>query len=213
MAGVQQLIDFFWDPFYLNIFSVTVIVFLGMWVLWVTYHQLSKRNLFKLQKKPDEEVTAWKKFLHYLKYIFLLPFLIFFWFLLFVLCLLLLTETRQVEYLMFLGIVLVSSIRIAAYVHQSMAEDLAKTLPLMLLVGLLLNPDLINISITTQDFSTLQEQIPKFAKYLLFIILLEFVMKVIYLVKHRKRISASAKERPREKSGQESRILQLFDEE
>jgi hypothetical protein len=175
---LTSFVDFFIDPQYLRILYVTVIVFAGMSILWFSYKQLSKRDLFTLTKKKYHEISFWSRFAYWLKYILLFPLWTFFWFVLFVLCLKVLSYKADVNEIMFLGIVLVSSIRISAYFSQNMAEDLAKMLPLTLLAAFLLNPSFITINIKFEDIYTFKDSFLAFAKYLLFIIVLEFLLRI-----------------------------------
>lgn len=175
---IGAFIDFFLDPIYLNIIMVTLLVFLGMWLLWKTYMHLSKRNLFEIHRPKEGSANFYNKAAYWMKYIFVFPLLTFFWFILFVLCLRILTYKTEVQDIMFLGIVLISSIRIAAYFNEKMAEDLAKMLPLALLAAILLNPSFISINIELSDFYIFKDEFVHFAKYLLFIVFLELVLKL-----------------------------------
>jgi hypothetical protein len=176
---LQQALDFVLDPIYLRIVIVTLLVFIGMWLLWKTYMHLSKKNLFELHRPKDKDATFWNKAAYWLKYLLVLPLLIFFWFVIFVVCLRVLTLKTDPADIMFLGIVLISSIRIAAYFNERMAEDLAKMLPLTLLAAIILSPSFISTNIRIEDLYVFKTEFMRFAKYLLFIIVLEFVLKVV----------------------------------
>jgi hypothetical protein len=175
---LTSLADFFFDPQYLEIIKVTAIVFVGMAILWYSYKELSKRDIFTLTKKKYHEISFWSRFAYWLKYLFLFPLWTFFWFVLFVLCLKVLSYKTDLNQIMFLGIVLVSSIRISAYFSESMAEDLAKMLPLTLLAAVVLNPSFITINIKLEDIYIFKDGFMSFAKYLLFIVVLEFLLRM-----------------------------------
>jgi hypothetical protein len=175
---LTTLADFFLDWQYLNIMKVTAIVFAGMAILWFSYKHLSKRDLFTISKKKNHEISFWSRFSYWLKYIFIFPLWIFFWFAMFVLCLKILSYKSDFNGIMFLGIVIVSSIRVSAYFSEQMAEDLAKMLPLTLLAALILNPSFITINIKAEDFYIFRDGFMSFAKYLLFIIVLEFMLRM-----------------------------------
>ncbi len=77
---------------------------------------------------------------------------------------------------------MISAIRIASYVHQKMAEDMAKLLPLTLLGGLLLNPSFITLNAQVSDLFVFQSQMIPFGKYFLFIIVLELLLKLGHVI-------------------------------
>jgi len=168
--------SFFFDPLYLRILVVTLILFVAMFVMYFAYMQLSKRDLFHMKKPEGKNASRSDYVLYGLKYAFLFPFLTYFWFLLFVLCMHALTAAEP-RTIMFLCIVLVSAIRIAAYVHEHMAEDLAKMVPLALLAAILIDPSLSAVKLDPSGLLILRDQFRGFAKYLLFIIVLEFLLR------------------------------------
>lgn len=189
--SMQDILNFFLDPIYWKIIYVTLLVFGAMFVLWWAYMKLSKKNLFTLEKPKDHKINFWSRLFYYFKYIFIFPLLTFFWFLLFVVCLKVLTYKTEIADIMFLGIVIVSAVRIAAYVDEKMAEDLAKMLPLTLLAAVILTPSFISINIKIEDFYIFKDNFLGFAKYLLFTIVLEGVLKIInWAVNHKKKTAA-----------------------
>lgn len=178
--NLADLKDFFMDPIYLRIIYLTLALFFAGWIIWYMYIKLSQRNIFHIRDPRDnkKEITKWDRFVYFLKYVFIFPLFTFLWFVLFVACLRLLSNQQDIQTTMILGIVLISAIRIAAYVHQKFAEDMAKLLPLTLLGGIILTPSFITLNANLSDLSIFQSQIISFAKYFLFIIILELVLKV-----------------------------------
>jgi hypothetical protein len=172
--------DFFMDPIYLRIIYLTLALFFVGWIIWYMYIKLSQRNIFHIRhpKDTNEEITKWDWFVYSLKYVFIFPLFTFLWFVLFVACLRVMSDKQDIQGIMILGIVLISAIRLAAYVHQKFAEDMAKLLPLTLLGGIILNPSFITFNAQLSDLSIFQYQLLSFAKYFLFIIVLELVLKL-----------------------------------
>jgi hypothetical protein len=76
-----------------------------------------------------------------------------------------------------MAIVLISTIRVGAYVHHSLAEDLAKLIPLSLLGALLLHPSFTSFGITLDQSVAFVLLIPEFLKYLIFTITLEVLLR------------------------------------
>ncbi|MEK6984754.1 MAG: hypothetical protein AABX33_09350 [Nanoarchaeota archaeon] len=70
---------------------------------------------------------------------------------------------------MFFGIIIVSVTRIAAYVSPKLAEDMAKLLPWALIIVFLTDPTSITIESIQTSFNSFVQEIPKVAKYLIFI--------------------------------------------
>ncbi len=170
--------DFLTDPIYWKILYLTLIVFFAGWFIWYMYIKLSQKDLFKLNHISYEEAeSTWEYVAYVLKYIFLFPVFVFLWFVLFVACLALLSHSKDLTNIMIIGVVLVSVIRISAYASQRMAEDIAKLLPLTVLAGLILNPSFITLNLNFSVLNELIPQIPSFLKYLLFIVVLELLLK------------------------------------
>ena len=83
-----------------------------------------------------------------------------------------------VEEIMFFGIVIVSVTRIAAYVNPLLAEDMAKLLPWALIIIFLIDPQSITIESAQISFNSFVQEIPKVAKYLLFIAFVEWSLRM-----------------------------------
>jgi hypothetical protein len=193
--NLADLKDFFMDPIYLRIIYLTLALFFAGWVIWYMYIKLSQRNIFHIRDPRDnkKEITKLDRFVYFLKYVFIFPLFTFLWFVLFVACLRLLSNRQDIQTTMVLGIVLISAIRIAAYVHQKFAEDMAKLLPLTLLGGIILTPSFITLNAQLSDLSIFRSQVLSFAKYFIFIIVLELVLKLGHSI--HKSISAKRESR------------------
>lgn len=177
--------DFILDKQYLNLLASTIILFLASLLAWYIYYkQLARRDLFEIPKLnlKLKFVSVIDRIIYFLKYLFIFPIYSFIWFLIFSFLLFLLSKSRPVEDILFLGIIVVAATRIGAYVSEKLAEDMAKLLPLTLIAIFLLNPESITIKTITSSFPILMQQIPRVAKYLLFIIVLEWLLRTGYWV-------------------------------
>ncbi len=175
----QGISSFFLDPLYGRILYLTLMLFLAGWVIWYMYISLSKRDLFRLSsQKGKDQPNFLDKAIYAFKYGVCFPVFTFRRYVLFVACLPMLSGKQNLEEIMLLGVVIVSAVRIAAYVSQKMAEDVAKLLPLTLLAGIILTPSFITLDTNLQQLNIFIDTLPAFGKYLLFIIVLEFVLKV-----------------------------------
>ncbi|HLD42089.1 MAG TPA: hypothetical protein VJB06_03560 [archaeon] len=88
------------------------------------------------------------------------------------------TKSRPIEDILFLGIIVVAATRIGAYVSEKLAEDMAKVLPWTLIVIFLIDPKAVTLDTFTSSTPILLSQLPKVAKYFLFIIFLEWILRI-----------------------------------
>jgi hypothetical protein len=168
----------FFDQQFLSILIATILLFLLVFLIWTVYRTLSKRDIFRFNMRLEHAKT--KDFLvHAAKYFILFPLYIFLGFLIFAFSLFLLIKPtlEQETLILFMAIVLVSTIRIAAYVHEHLAEDLAKAIPLTVLVVLLTSANISSLGIPFEEMAHFITQIPGFLKYLIFTIMLEAVLR------------------------------------
>jgi|GEM_PF-2952773 len=175
------LADFF-DDYFLRIAIGVGILFLVMFVLWWLYRRLSKKDQFTLFRHVGGVAYAskWDHVSYVLKYFFVFPLYTFCGFVVFALCLFFLSNPTTPEAqtnILFISIVVVSTIRISAYVHESLAEDLAKLVPLSVLGVVVAHPSLNSFGITEEQFTAFIMLIPQFSKYILFTIMLEAVLR------------------------------------
>lgn len=174
------LADFF-DQQFVNLLLATALFFLVMFITWWIYRKLSTRNIFLLfsGSKKRTDPSGWDFTLYAMKYFLLFPLLTFIGFLIFAFSLFLLVKpvTPGLQNnILFIAIIMVSTIRVSAYVHESLAEDLAKLVPLSLFAVALTSPSEIT-SITGEQMLSFVMLIPSVLKYLLFIVILEFLLR------------------------------------
>ncbi|MBI2659846.1 hypothetical protein HYX07_01665 [Candidatus Woesearchaeota archaeon] len=178
---VATIKDFIMDKQFLNLFISTLVLFLASLLAWYIYYkQLARRDLFDIPKLDLKLkfINVIDKAIYFLKYLFVFPVYSFVWFLIFSFLLFLLSKSRPIEDILFLGIIVVAATRIGAYVSEKLAEDMAKLLPLTLIAIFLMSPDSINIKTISSSLPIMLEQIPKTAKYLLFIVVLEWILRI-----------------------------------
>ncbi|MBI2558293.1 hypothetical protein HYW20_03140 [Candidatus Woesearchaeota archaeon] len=178
---IQLLEDFFIDRQFLVLLSSTIVLFLAIFIMWYFYHkQLSKKNLFEIPKIDSDSkfVNFINRFVYFTKYIIIFPLYSFIWFLIFSFLLVLIAKSRATSEIMFFGIVIVSVTRIAAYVSSKLAEDMAKLLPWALIIVFLTDPQSITIESAQTSFYNFVQEIPKVAKYLLFIAFVEWFLRI-----------------------------------
>ena len=173
--------DFILDRQFLNLLISTFILFLASLLAWYIYYkQLARRDLFDMPKLnlKMKFVSIVDRMVYILKYLFIFPVYSFMWFLLFSFLLFALSKSRPIEDILFLGIIVVAATRIGAYVSEKLAEDMAKLLPLTLIAIFLMDPKAVTLETIKSSVPVLLEQIPRVAKYLLFIIAVEWLLRI-----------------------------------
>ena len=163
----------------------TIVLFLASLLAWYIYSkQLAKRDLFELPQIMENKSFGnfLKKMVYFLKYLIVFPIYSFLWFWIFSFLLFLLSKSRTLEEIFYFGIVVVAATRIGAYVSEKLAEDMAKLLPWSLILIFLIDPSAITIKSILSSFDTFYQQIPKVAKYLAFIVAVEWVLRISYWI-------------------------------
>ena len=173
--------DFVLDKQFLNLFISTIVLFFASLLAWYIYYkQLARRDLFEIPKLnlKSKFANVLDRIIYFLKYLFIFPIYSFIWFLIFSFLLFTLSKSRPIEDILFLGIIIVAATRIGAYVSEKLAEDMAKLLPLTLIAIFLIDPKAVTIKTITSSLPVLLQQIPIVAKYLLFIIAVEWLLRI-----------------------------------
>jgi len=173
--------DFVLDKQYLNLLISTIALFFVSFLAWFVYYkQLARRDLFEIPKLHPKSkfANALNKVIYFLKYLLVFPVYSFIWFLVFSFLLFILSKSRPIEDILFLGIIVIAATRVSAYISEKLAEDMAKVLPWTLIVIFLIDPKAVTIDTIISSFPLLLQQIPSVAKYLLFIIVLELLLRL-----------------------------------
>jgi len=175
--SVQQFILFF---------GIALFIVVSALLIYLFYQSISKKNLFglNLNKYNRSKHPLMTKLLagvfYILEYLLLLPFVIFLWFIAFTFFLILLAgEAVEVNTLLLVAATTIAAIRMISYHNEDLARDVAKLIPLTLLATSLLNPNFFSI---TRIFGQIKEIPSLFGSvlvFLFFIIILEFVMRVL----------------------------------
>ncbi|MFC1801468.1 hypothetical protein ACFLZB_03310 [Nanoarchaeota archaeon] len=147
------------------------------------YRFLGRRDIFELKLKEKYGVGKFLGVIWYIvEHLVLFPLFVFIWFMVVSGLLMLLSKNQTVGGILLIAMALVAAVRITAYYHEDLSKDLAKMLPFALL-GIFL----IDISFFSWSTSLdLIKQVPSFwnivVYYLVFIIVLEFVLRIISLM-------------------------------
>ncbi len=171
------------------IFFTIVIIIYAVFIFYF-YKYLARKNLFKLnlgQYNKTDSIFAAKllAFIFYiLEYIVILPVLTLFWFTIFSILLLLLAKSFNVGTILLISAAFIAAVRVSSYINQDLSQDLAKMIPFTLLALALTQPEFFNASLLFTRFSEIPGLLANVPSYLLFIIIVEFVMRTGDLIGH-----------------------------
>lgn len=171
---------------FINLFMIVSLIFIYAVFIWKFHRFISTKNIVGLdlnQYNKSQHPLGTKLIagvFFFIEYIIILPFLIFFWFAIFSIFLILLTENLSIDNLLVIAAVIIASIRMTSYIPnygENLARDLAKLLPFTLLAISLLNPGFFNFERILSQLSQLTEFFGQMMNYLLFIIILEMILR------------------------------------
>ena len=151
------------------------------------YRFIAKRDIFSLnlQKYSQSLLGTIKNIVdvifYMVDYLLVFPLFTFFWFLILTLVLSTLSKS-DVSSLLLIAIALVSSIRITAYYNEDLSKDLAKMLPFALLGVFLLDIGYFSLEASIATIKGFPAMWKTMIYYLGFIILLEFVLRILHVL-------------------------------
>jgi hypothetical protein len=154
------------------------------------YRFFSKRNMFELNLTQYNTARhpflskVYHAILYLAEYIFLFPIVTFAWFLLIAVSIGIVTDNSSPDAVFFIAVALAGAIRLSAYYSEQLAQELAKTLPLALL-GLFIvqQSDITTFASSLDIVRALPEYALTLAYYFVFVVLLEFVLRLTHAVR------------------------------
>lgn len=148
------------------------------------YRFIARRDVFRISEGGKTSFLA--RVGYALEYVFLFPLVAFFWFFVIATLLSMLSTVIEINNIFMLSMAILATIRVTAYYDEDLSKDIAKLIPFALLAILLI--DITDIS-TAAPFEVLA-QFPAVLKnlfyYFIFIVVLEFFLRVIFHRKHKK---------------------------
>ena len=149
------------------------------------YRFLARKNIFELEldKYNTLRFAFFRKTLraiiHFFKYVLFLPILVFFWFGGLTVLLVFLAKEQPIENILMLSITVVSSVRVTAYYTEELSRDLAKLLPFALLGVFIVDMSYFSFWNSINVLLKLPSLWETLVYYLVFLIILELVLKLI----------------------------------
>tara|TARA_Y100000310_G_scaffold345496_1_gene465643 strand:+ start:117 stop:758 length:642 start_codon:yes stop_codon:yes gene_type:complete len=169
------------------LFFTAVIVIYAIFVFYF-YRYLAKKNIIglNLSQYTESEYSTTLKILatlfYIIEYLIILPILTFFWFAVLAILILILAEGVGASTILVISAALVASVRITSYVSEKLSQDLAKMLPFTLLAIAIIKPNFFDVSALISRFSEIPSLFSNIAYYLMFIIILELIMRFADLI-------------------------------
>ena len=166
------------------LFIVLLVVIYAIFI-WKFYQSISTKNLIELNLNQYNKAAhpLFAKILavifYVIEYIIIFPILIFIWFSIFTLFLILLTENLPIESLLLISATVIAAIRLTSYYKKKLSEDLAKLIPFTLLAISLVNPKFFSIERIFNQFRELSLIFSDIIIYLVFIIVLEGILRLV----------------------------------
>jgi glucan phosphoethanolaminetransferase (alkaline phosphatase superfamily) len=149
------------------------------------YRFLARVEIFHLDINEYDMHPKLKKTLHILEYVILFPVVVFFWFLIMSVLLTMVSSSQTISEILFLSVAFVSSVRAVSYYSENLSRELAKLVPFTIMAIFLIEGA---SELALNNTVSLLEEIPgqwvTLVYYLLFVIVLEFVMRMLT---HKKR--------------------------
>ncbi len=169
---------------FITLFLWSLLLFGYGWVIWIFYRSVSKKNILglDLNKYNKSEHPFFTKvlagILYLIEYILILPVLIFVWFGVFTLMLIVLAEGIEVSTILIIAIIIIATIRMAAYYKEDLSRDIAKILPFTLLGVMITRPTFFtNFQTIIQNLTKIPLFLGEIGVYLGFIVTLEVILR------------------------------------
>jgi len=168
---------------FFNFLILVLLVVVYSVFIWKFYKFISKKNILGLdlnkynKSKHPFFTKLFAGIFYFIEYIIVLPFLIFFWFAVFTLFLMFLTQELEIHTLLIISATIVAAIRMTSYYKEDLSKDIAKLLPFTLLAISILTPNFFNVERIFTHFNELPNFFGNIAYYLLFIIILEIILR------------------------------------
>ena len=173
----------------LNLLSDVGVYVVGMTVYAVFvfnfYRFLASKNMFQIDLSRYEQSRfrfvrrVLQVFFYAFKYIILFPFFAFFWFAALTLILTFLAKDRAFSETLLVALATVSAIRMTAYYNEDLSRDLAKILPFAVLAVFLIDASFFSVDESLDVLHEVEEYTENIVYYLLFLVLLEFVLRIL----------------------------------
>jgi hypothetical protein len=183
----------------LGLFVIEIVVY-SIFV-FKFYRFLACRDIIKVDYSRYRNVGLrfFRRLLYLLQNILFFPIIIFFWFAVLAIFLGFLGKNQSTENILLVSIALVSAVRVTSYYSEDLSKDLAKMMPFALLGIYLVDQSYFEVEVSLKLLTGIPEYWRLLVYYLLFIIALEFILRIacsfVSLLKGKKEGPATPKPR------------------
>jgi len=198
---MQKVINFyneflsFFPPYvgeFMNFLILVLLIVIYSLLVWKLYRFISRKDPLELelsQYNHSENPVMAKligMIIYFFEYLIIIPFIVFLAFSVFTIFLIILTTNQNIGHILIVSAVVIGAIRMTSYYKQNLSQEIAKFLPMTLLAVAVLNPASFSEAQYLEQILTTFSQIPSVIKqigsYLLFIIILEAVLRIFNLM-------------------------------
>ncbi|MBT3408827.1 hypothetical protein HN415_09185 [Candidatus Woesearchaeota archaeon] len=149
------------------------------------YKFLARRDIIQLKKKYYEVYEGFfhkvaRSIFYFVENLVLIPLLVFFWFAVLSALLMFLSRNPDTNMILLTSASIVAAVRITAYYNENLSQDLAKMIPFALLGVFLVDISFFSVGETIETAKQLPSLALQLIYYLLFVTLLEFVMRITH---------------------------------
>jgi hypothetical protein len=196
-----------WGPLALR--AVVIVAYLIF--IFEFYRFVARRDIFELRfrryargvigRSVESVGNAVRFLLYVVEYLVVYPILTIVWYVFYLLLVVLLAPGIDVRLLLVTSMAVVTAIRVTSYYSQNLSQDLAKMLPLAILGALIVEESpALPSEVPVDVVLAVAAQWETIATYLLFLVLLEFVLRIGQVVATR-RLQTGRLGAPREGDG------------
>ncbi len=177
----------FWAQNFINLFFISIVIVIYAIFIWNFYRWVAKKDILKLNLKKYNKTQHpfFIKFLaglfYFIEYLVILPLVVFVWFFMFTFFLMLLTDI-PLQTLLVISATIIVAIRMTAYYREDLSKDLAKLLPFTLLGVSITQTGTFSFTKIISQIFTIPEFFNHIIVYLLFIMIIEFILRAIEFI-------------------------------
>jgi hypothetical protein len=187
IGNYNQMLNFIPERFRLAITLILYISLLGLYSIFVFkfYRLIAKRNILEINLRKAENsdrpfVTKYFSVLFFIiEYLIIIPLLVFFWFVVFSFFLLLLSKEQTLNQVLLISVSMIGAIRATSYFNEDLSRDLAKLFPFTVLAIFLVSPNFSEFFSFVNKLKEFPSFFGSIIYYLIFIVILETVLRVV----------------------------------
>jgi len=183
VSSITSFNDYFAQIKPLSLFVLGIVVY--AFFVFKFYRFLAKRQIIKMDWHQRLKgfggflETIFKIVFWFVENVVIMPLLVFFWFSVLAILILMVTKTHTPDTVLLIAMAIVAAVRVTAYYTEELSRDLAKMIPFALLGIFIVDMTAVSVS-SLSVAKELVQFLDKAVYYLVFVVIVEFVMSVVY---------------------------------